>query len=97
MTIRGPITALYNKFSKEARERRKLDAYKKQSQVQKLVDSKYNIEVVKNVTKLNEEGAKRFMEWCRFEEDFLIKATAYELTVAMLKCLEEFPKPDTVK
>lgn len=97
MVIRGPITALYNKFSKEARERRKLEAFKKQTGVQKIIDSKYNIEVVKNVTKLNEEGARRFMEWCRFEEEFLIKATEYELTVAMLKCLEEFPKPDTVR
>lgn len=97
MTVRGPITALYNKFSKEAKEKKKLSAFKLDAQQYKILDDRYNVDVVKRITQLNDEGARRFMEWCKFEDDFILGATEYELTVAMLKCLDEFPKADTLK
>lgn len=37
------------------------------------------------------------MEWCKFEYDFILNSSEYELAVAMLKCLDEFNKADTLR
>lgn len=96
VVVTGAISALYNQFSKEGKELRKLDAYRKQESTRKSVTSKYNIEIVKRITNLSDEGARRFMEWCKFEEDYIVHATEYDITIAMIKCLDEFSKNDTL-
>ena len=96
VVVTGAISALYNTFSKEGKELRKLDAYRTEKIQLKTIESKYNVEVVKRITNLSDEGAKRFMEWCKFEENFILSATEYDLTVSMLKCLDEFSKNDTL-
>ena len=96
LAISGPIAALYNAFSKQGRQMRKLEVYRKEASERRLIASKYNIDMVKRVTSLNEEGALRFMEWCKFEDEFLLTSTEYDITVAMLKCLDDFSKNDTI-
>lgn len=95
-TVRGAVTALYNVFSKEGKELRKLEAYRQESSQRRIVQSKYNLDIVKSITSLNEEGALRFMEWCKFDDEFVLSSTEYEITIAVLKCLDEFSKNDTV-
>jgi CarboxypepD_reg-like domain len=97
VSISGPFSALYNAFSREAKEKRRLLAYGKKATDFKTIDSKYNLAVVRRTTDLDEEAAKRFMKWCKFEDDFILRASEYELAVAMLKCLDEFPKADTLR
>ena len=96
-SMRGPFSALYNTFSKEAKEVKKLGQYRQRVEADRSITAKYNLEVVKRVTNLNEKDAQRFVEWCRLENDFIQKSTEYELTVAMLKCLDEFPKIDSLR
>lgn len=96
-SIRGPASALYDAFSKEGKQRRKLATYHQRAAEEEIIASRYNLEVVKRITQLNDEGASRFMEWCKLEDGFILASTEYELTVAMLKCLEGFPPADTVK
>lgn len=95
--IRGPATALYDAFSREAKERKKLEQFHQRVKDFREIDLKYNIDVVKQVTDLDDEGAKRFMEWCKFEDEFILKSSAYDLAVAMLKCLDEFARADTLR
>jgi len=95
--MKGPMTALYDAFSKEGKEKRKLEVYRREKRNQLIVESKYNLDVVKNVTQLKEDDAKRFMEWCKFEDDYILKATDYDLAIAMLKCLDEFHKTDSIR
>lgn len=95
--ITGPVSALYNVFSREAKERRKLKTFRESIKDYREIDLKYNVEVVKQITDLDDEGAKRFMEWCKFEDEFILKSSAYDLAVAMLKCLDEFAKSDTLR
>lgn len=95
--ISGPVSALYNAFSREAKEKRKLKTLRENIKDYRLIDAKYNIEVVKQITDLDDEGAKRFMEWCTFEDEFILKSSAYDLAVAMLKCLDEFARADTLR
>ena len=95
--ISGPVSALYNVFSREAKEKRKLKTLREKISDYSEIDAKYNVEVVRQVTDLDEEGAKRFMEWCKFEDEFILKSSAYDLAVAMLKCLDDFAKADTLR
>lgn len=93
----GPVTALYNAFSRETKERKKLEALRERASNFHDIDAKYNIDVVRRVTNLDEEGAKRFMEYCKFEDEFILKSSEYELAVAMLKCLDELNRVDSIR
>jgi hypothetical protein len=95
--IKGPVSALYEVFGKEGKERRKLERLRLIDKNEKEIASKYNLAIVKKVTKLENEDAIRFMEWCKFEDDYILEATDYDLAVAMLKCLDEFQKADTIR
>jgi hypothetical protein len=97
VVAKGPVSALYDALSKEGREKKKLAALKEKSTERKIIDARYNTEVVKRITNLNDEGAKRFMEWCKFDDDLILEATDYDLAVAMLHCLDEFLKQDTLR
>lgn len=90
VSMGGPFSALYNKFSREAKEKKKLVAYHVQANNNATVASRYNMDVVMRVTSLEEEMAKSFMEWCTFEDEFILRVSEYELTAAILHCLEEF-------
>lgn len=97
ISLGSPFSALYNVFSREARQKRKLQDHLEKTRRHAQMDEKYNLEVVKRVTDLEEEAARRFMEWCKLEEDFILAASEYELAVAMLKCLDEFNKNDSIR
>ena len=95
--MKGPVSALYDLFSKEGKERDKLELYRRQKRNEIIIESKYNLEVVKRVTHLDEKDAKRFLDWCKFEDDYILGASDYDLAVAMLKCLDEFHKADSIR
>ncbi len=95
--LKGPVSALYDLFSKEGKQRDKLELYRKQRRNEIIIESKYNLDVVKKVTHLNEKDAKRFLDWCKFEDDYILSASDYDLAVAMLKCLDEFHKADSIR
>jgi hypothetical protein len=97
VTITGPFSALYNAFSKEGKQKRKMETFRKIEADEIIIQSKYNLSIIKRVTQLADDDAKRFMEWCKFEEDYILRATDYELAVAMLKCLDEFNKVDSIR
>lgn len=89
--IQGPFTALYEKFSRSAKFRRKYEAlmdyeYKKQ-QAAKI----YNTELVIKLTGLKtEEEISRFMEYCELDPDFILGSRTYDLYLALQNCYSEF-------
>ena len=93
-TIRGAVSGLYDAFSREGRERKKLATYRKDQHHQRVIADRYNADIVKRVTNLSDEAVEQFMEWCKFEDDFILNSSDYELSVAMLKCLDEFKSRD---
>jgi hypothetical protein len=97
ISVNGVIGTLYDALSREGKEKKKVRAMHQQAHDFRAIDAKYNVEIVRNVTHLDEEAAKRFMEWCKFEYDFILNSSEYELAVAMLKCLDEFNKADTLR
>lgn len=83
----SPITFLYSKFSKEAKEKKRLSKAKVQNERERIIKEKYNPQIVQKVTGLaSEEAAKEFMKNCPLEDEFVIRAAEYDIVKAIMDC-----------
>ncbi|MDO9255497.1 MAG: carboxypeptidase-like regulatory domain-containing protein [Bacteroidales bacterium] len=88
LTIPGPITALYDAFSKEGKSRRKLETLVSQDQKKVVAARRYNAEVVKQVTSFrSDKDIQDFMLYCNLSVDFIVSSTEYDLYKAINECL----------
>jgi hypothetical protein len=88
--ILNPISFIYGKVSKEANEKRKLEQYESEYDVQNYLGSKYNETIVVELTGLPEDKVEDFMNFCKLEDSYLKRASQYELTVVIQRCLVDF-------
>lgn len=91
VSLGSPITALYNKFSKEGKELREyqrlveLDSYREQ------LSRRYNSDLITHITGIDDQGLiEKFMAFCNFSDSFILKATDYELYLAVNECFDSF-------
>ena len=90
-SLGSPISAVQNLFSKEAKEIRKYQKVVKEYPRQKLIAEKYNREVVKKITGLEEDSKlNEFMLFCKIPEEYIINANEYEIIVAVNDCYKDF-------
>lgn len=84
---KGPISILYDHFSKEARSKRiYADLMRKDAAA-----VRYNSVIISKITGLqDEEEIKKFIDFCAFRVEFILNASDYELYAAILDCYEEF-------
>lgn len=86
-TMTGPISLLYNTFSKEARMRRNFDDVL----LREKADARYNKEIVSRITGLeNEEKIAEFMRFCPLDARFILRSSDYELYLAIRNCYLEY-------
>jgi hypothetical protein len=93
----SPVTALYNLLSKEGKSRRKLRKLQEQEAFEKQIDFKYSPDIVSQITGYTGFELYEFMVFCNFEKDFLLDATYYEITQAILAKQKEFEGNDVKK
>ncbi len=87
VTLRSPISLLYSKFGKEARQAKKLKKAQEQEERAKILEEKYNPMIVQKVLEMDTRvEAEQFMEGCPLEDDFIIKAKEYDIVKAILDC-----------
>ncbi len=79
----SPISALYDAFSKEAKEKRKLDKIRQQEESAKFVLSKLQYSLIENITGLKGENLNKFLSWCDFRTDFLMNISDYDLVILL--------------
>ncbi len=84
MPIMSPVTALYNLLSKEGKSKRKLLKLIEQEAFERQIDFKYSPDIVSHITGYTGFDLYEFMEFCNFKKDFLLNATYYEITQAIL-------------
>jgi hypothetical protein len=85
----GPVTLLYNAFSKEEKSRRRYYALKEFEPSRKIINAKYNYQKVKNWTKLDDDNLTRFVLFCHFDDDYLLNVNEYDLIEeVMIKLIE---------
>ncbi len=90
VTIGGPITALYNAFSREAKSRRKLATMMAEDKRKKMYAAKVNPEFVGRVTGLAGNDLEEFMTYCKLSEEFVLEANEYDVAMALQDCLRNF-------
>jgi hypothetical protein len=87
IVMQGPISLLYDKFSKEARSKRiYADLMKKER-----ADVRYNNVLITKITGIKDEGEiKKFKDFCSLQVQFILDSSDYELYAAILDCYEIF-------
>jgi hypothetical protein len=87
-TIPGPITALYDAFSKTGKSKRKLSSLENADQQKVIAARRYNAEVVRRVTAFtSDKEIQDFMLFCNLTIDFIVSSSEYELYTAIHNCL----------
>ncbi len=76
--IFSPITALYDMFSKEGKEKQKLAELQEKDYLNTLIDEKISTALVMKITGLDQEETNMFINWCNFSPDFIMKLTEYD-------------------
>lgn len=95
-TIPGPITALYEAFSKNAKSQRKFEELVKDDQKREVASRRYNAEVVKQVTHFtSDKEIQDFMLFCNLSVDFIIRSSEYDLYKAIHDCLLAYNESGT--
>jgi hypothetical protein len=78
--IGGPITAIYNLFSKHAKNQKKYYKLIKADKTKLAVAKRVNFEVVSRLTGLkDEEKVNEFIAYCSFSDDYILAATDIDL------------------
>ena len=68
----SPVTALYNRFSKEGKQKRYYEKVTKGTADYMLIGEKFNGDLVAQVTGLKDDELIKFMSYCKFSDDFLL-------------------------
>lgn len=74
VVVGGPVTFLYNAFSKEGKQQRTYLAKVTGKDEDLLIGEKFNGEIVTRITQLQGEELIRFMVWCGFSRRYLLTA-----------------------
>jgi len=94
----SPLTFLYNKTSKRAKEERKFDLLESEYEGWKRkVSANYNPTFVQGITGLEEDKVEDFMRFCKLGDSFIKLSTQYEIVVAINKCLVKFQKDPVIE
>lgn len=89
-SLTSPLTALYERFSKEGQDNVRFEEFLAYAERQKQVDRRFNKAFVKRATGLDEKYLDEFMLFCKPDKEFVIRASEYELIQATRKCADEF-------
>lgn len=84
------IDGLYELWSKEGKLNRKVADLKYNDIKQFYIDLKYNPKTIIQITHIDEEDLEAFMSYCKPNENFILKASNYDLTYFILNCYKEF-------
>lgn len=89
-TLGISIDGLYELWSKQGKLNRKVADLKYNDIKEFYVGLKYNRKTILQITKLDDHEVDDFMAYCKPNEDFILRATDYELTNKILACLKEY-------
>jgi len=88
----SPITALYEKFSKEGRERQKLAELQEKDYITKLIEDRITTQQIMELTGFTEIETYRFLDWCDFSAEFIKSMNAYYFIMIVKHKAEQYKK-----
>ena len=91
-TVTSPASLIYVLFSKEAKDFNKFLDLEKDGETKDKIWEKLNEHIVRNITGLSLDESKKFIEYCNFKDEFILKTTNYNLYSTILKRFEDYKK-----
>ncbi|MEZ0486470.1 hypothetical protein [Fibrella aquatica] len=87
----SPVTLLYELFSKHAKASRKAAVISQQHRKRMLAN--YRVELItQRATDLQGETIETFRDYCNFNDDFVLQASEYDLTFAVLQRYRQYSR-----
>lgn len=87
----SPVTLLYELFSKQAKAHRKAMVISQQHRKRMLAN--YRVELItQRATDLQGETIETFRDYCNFNDDFVLQASEYDLTFAVLQRYKQYAR-----
>lgn len=86
----SPISFLVGKFGKQAKQEKRFKAAKKKLAYRKFIDTKYNKDLVSQITGLQALALEEFMDQCTLSDSFIENANEYDIIVAINDCFKEY-------
>lgn len=92
VSVMSPVTSVYQAVSKKHRAMRKFQDQIVDMEAQKFIDTRYTLELVRSLTKLDEEQAWAFMKACPMEYDYARGASDLEIKMWIKFKYQEYLK-----
>ncbi len=92
LTASAAVGIPINYKTKIEKQKLKVEKLKKQELENKIIESKYNPELVSELTGLNKTETIKFMRFCNFGRNFLLKANDYDVITAIRNNYERYLK-----
>jgi hypothetical protein len=89
-SVMTPVTSIYQKFSKKYKNLRKFQDQIQDMERQKFIDTRYNTDLVKVLTKLPDDSVSIFMNQYPIEYDFVRAASDLEIKMWIKYNYQEF-------
>ncbi|WP_128547442.1 carboxypeptidase-like regulatory domain-containing protein [Larkinella soli] len=90
ISLKGPVSALYDAFSRQAKMERKLQELQKAEGRKQQYRNRLDPVWISRITDLKGERLAAFLKFCQLPEPFVLTSTDYDLIVAIKGCLKDF-------
>lgn len=90
----SPISYLYNKFSKEGKDRARYAELVRQDQKRKALDKKLDDYMITSLSGFEGESLDEFKKFCSFHPSYIIQAETLEIFFEVLRCKEEYTRQE---
>ena len=89
-TLANPVSLLWEWFSKEGKEKRKLKEILARDEIRTSVDKRFDSELIWELTGLYGEELENFKAYCNLPEGFVIQASEYDFLLAVKTCYYKY-------
>ncbi len=91
-TLENPISLLYDWFSREGKQKRKLEELLKEEKIAKAVAARYESDLIWEATGLYGEDLVRFKNFCNLPQSFILNSNDYDFLMAVKGCYIEYKR-----
>lgn len=92
VTLNGPISWLYNKLGKKAKEQNKLEELRQGNDADMEYTRRISDQFVMEATHLQKDKVNDFLQFCHSDVSFYAYASDYDIKAKFISCLPEFKK-----
>ena len=91
ITLNGPITYLYDRFSRRGKEMARYHELVGQAEMDRRAERVINVELVKRYTGIEDDReVYDFLEYCNLTSEFILAHKEYEVYSALLACFDQY-------